>query len=296
MSMAPWRALILTMGLITVVTSIAFYFHVPDTPVQAWFLSEEERAWQVQVIREHNGSAGYGTRTIKTYQIWEALYDPATWLASFYIFLSDIPNGAATNFNTLILQGMGFTTTRDSLEMTLPAGGCEFIGCWIVSILSMFIFRNTRQVYCVFCNAIAVLCYCLLAWGPNAGSQLFGDYASNWAMPIGTVALLSNIGSNSAGFTKKLVTNGVFLLTYAAGNIVGPQTIKDSEKPTYPTGKKSMAATMAAALGMNVLLVMLNLWRNWRRNKRNEKLPPEIENPEFADLTDFENPEFRYAM
>lgn len=296
MSMDSWRALMLTMGLITLVTSVVFYFHVPDTPVQAWFLSEEERAWQVQVIREHNGSAGYGTRTIKMYQVWEALYDPATWLAGFYIFLSDVPNGASTNFNTIILEGLGFTKIPDSLKMTLVGGGAEFVGCWLTGILSMFVFKNTRQVYCVLCNAIAVLCYCLLAWGPNPGSQLFGNYASNWAAPVGMIAFLSNIGSNSGGFTKKLVTNGLFLALYSAGNIVGPQTFKGSEEPNYPTGKKSMAATMAASLGMNVLLVMLNIWRNWRRDKKDEKLPPEIENPEFADLTDFENPEFRYAM
>lgn len=296
MSMAAWRGLILTMGLITVVTSIAFFFHVPDTPVQAWFLTEEEKAWQVQVIREHNGAAGYGTRTIKVYQIWEALLDPATWLGGCYIFLSDVPNGAATNFSTIILEGLGFDTTGKSLKMTLVGGGCEFVGCWLTGIVSMFVFKNTRQVYCVLCNSAAVLCYCLLAWGPNGGSQLFGNFASNWCGPIGMIAFLSNIGSNSAGFTKKLVTNGIFLAMYAIGNLIGPQTFKTSEEPNYPTGKTSMAATMAASLLMNILLVILNVWRNWRRNKKNEKLPPEIENPEFADLTDFENPEFRYAM
>lgn len=57
-----------------------------------------------------------------------------------------------------------------------------------------------------------------------------------------------------------------------------------------------MAATTAAAFVLTLLLVSLNAWRNWVRNKQGAKLPPEIENPEFADLTDLENSEFRYTM
>lgn len=293
---APWRALVLVFGLITVLTAVIFYFHVPDTPVQAWFLNDEERTWQVELIREQNSSAGYGTRVIKKYQIWEAIIDPATWLAGAYIFLSDVPNGAATNFSTLILQGMGFESTKQSLLMTLPGGGTEFVGCFLTSVVSLYVFRNYRGFYMLLSSAAAVLCYCLLAWGPNYGSQLFGNYASSWFGPIGMIAALSNIGSNCGGYTKKLVTNGIFLLMYAAGNIVGPQTFKESEAPGYATGKTSMAATDAAALLMIALLWLLNVFRNWRRNKKNEKLPDDLENPEFADLTDLENPEFRYAL
>lgn len=295
-TIAPWRCLILIMGLITVVSSIAFYFHVPDTPVKAWFLSEEERAWQVQVIREHNGGAGYGTGIIKKYQVKEAILDPATWLAAFHILLGNVSNGATTNFASLLLKGMGFESTRDSLLMTLPGGGIELVGCVVTGFASKYIFHNNRMVYCVTSNAVSVICLCLLAWGPNNASQLAGNYISSWVGPISMIAFLSNIGSNSAGHTKKLVTNGIFLACYAIGNLCGPYSFRRSEAPYYTTGKTTMAATTAASFILTLLLVSLNLWRNWQRNKKNEKLPASIENPEFADLTDLENPEFRYAM
>lgn len=296
MSLAPWRVLIIIFGLITVLTSIVFYFHIPDTPAQAWFLTEDEREWQVQMIAEENASAGYGTPVIKTYQIKEALLDPATWLAGLYMILSDVPNGASTGFSNILLQGLGFASTEKSLLMGLPCGALCLVGCLITGICSIFLFKDHRMVYAIFFAAADVLCYCLMAWGPNQGAQLFGYLATNWTNQIGMPALMSNIASNTGGFTKMLVVDAILNIAYAVGNIVGPQAFKASEKPDYPTGKGTMAGCDAGGLVMMVALMFLNVWRNKRREKSDKKLPPGIENPEFADLTDLENPEFRYAL
>lgn len=296
-SIAPWRLLLIVFGSLTLVTSIIFYFHMPDNPLEAWFLTQDEREWHVHIIQEHNSSSRYGTPVIKAYQIKEAVLDPATWLACCYALLSMIPNGASTGFANLLIEGLGFSSVGQSLLIGTTTGGVELVGCTLIGICAMFFFKNHRTVYSVFFTAATVLGLALLAWGPNKGSQFFGFlFGANFTINVGIIALLSNISSNTGGYTKMLTVDALYYIFMCVGNLCGPQSFKDSEKPSYPTGKATMAATMAASLGVMIMLLLLNVWRNWRRDRRDEKLPPEIEDPEFADLTDLENPEFRYAL
>lgn len=294
---APWRLLLIAFGSLTLVTSILFYLHIPNNPLEAWFLSEDERAWHVHIIHEHNSSSRYGTPVIKPYQIKEALFDPATWLAFCYTFLSMMPNGSATGFSNLLLEGLGFASVDKSLLIGMTTGGAEFVGCTLTGICALLFFKNYRMVYAIAFAAANVLCFSLLAWGPNKGSQFFGFlFGANFSNNIGIIALLSNIASNTGGYTKMFTVDAIFYVSLCLGNLAGPFTFKSSESPTYPSGKTSMAATSAAALVVMVMLMLLNMWRNRCRDKADKKLPPEIEDPEFADLTDLENPEFRYAM
>jgi MFS transporter, ACS family, allantoate permease len=46
------RLMIIT-GIITILTSIAYFFLFPDSPTNAWFLTPEERAIAVQRIRSN---------------------------------------------------------------------------------------------------------------------------------------------------------------------------------------------------------------------------------------------------
>lgn len=296
-NVAPWRVLIIIFGLMTLVTSVVFYFHIPNNPSEAWFLSEDERAWHVHIIREHNASIRYGTPVIKRYQIREALFDPATWLAFAYCLLSMISNGASGGFSNILYEGLGFASVNKSLLLGIAAGGVEVVGCLLTGICSMLVFKDHRMAYALFFAAGNVLCFCLLAWGPNNGSQLFGYLVgANWTINIGIIALLSNIASNTGGYTKMFTVDAIFYFGFGIGNIVGPLSFKSSESPTFTTGKLTMATTNAVAFVMMFLLMLLNVGRNMQRNKVDKKLPSEIEDPEFADLTDLENPEFRYAM
>jgi hypothetical protein len=49
-------------------------------------------------------------------------------------------------------------------------------------------------------------------------------------------------------------------------------------------------------MGSIILTTMGILTCKNRRDRKNERLPAEFHNSEFADLTDYQNPEFRYAL
>ena len=99
-----------------------------------------------------------------------------------------------------------------------------------------------------------------------------------------------------AGHTKKITVNALFLIGYCVGNLVGPQTFIDNQAPDYAGAKIAIVVCGSVSL---VCLIAIYI-SYYLENKKRDSLPPvdmsHIENYEFADLTDKENPNFRYAL
>lgn len=288
-----WKLLYLIMGAISIVMGIVFFFYMPNSPAEAWFYTEEEKRWQVERIRDNK--QGYGSDKIKWYQVKEAFLDIHTWLYCFTVFVNNIPNGAITTMLNLLLEGFNYDK-KDSLVMALPCGGSEVVGLLLVAVASSYILPKNRLIWSCTAAACNVVCLCLVTWGPNAGAKLAGIYIYYTVSPTSYVGLVSCIASNSAGHTKKMTSAALFYIFYCVGNLVGPQTFKSSEAPEYPTGKKAMAAASCIQLFLECMVMVSYICHNIYKDRKNQRLPEDLDNPEFADLTDKENPEFRYAL
>ncbi|GKZ29584.1 hypothetical protein AbraIFM66950_005616 [Aspergillus brasiliensis] len=106
--------------------------------------------------------------------------------------------------------------------------------------------------------------------------------------------------SNMGGYTKRVTATAFVFLAYCIGNIIGPHAFLASEAPVYQTGCKLIlgcaVVQMVCAGVLRGLLV--------RRNKlRDQSMAMSMdigdgggaEEGVMADLTDFENPRFRYV-
>lgn len=88
-------------------------------------------------------------------------------------------------------------------------------------------------------------------------------------------------------------------LGYCIGNIVGPHAFLGEEAPIYPTGCKMMIGCAVGQIVIAMVLRSLLIWRNKTRD--NEAAAAGIDVDDFNDddvlndLTDFENPRFRYV-
>ncbi|WPK25151.1 hypothetical protein PUMCH_002454 [Australozyma saopauloensis] len=294
-SVEGWRILFIVTGLMTIVTGILFFLHVPDTPSKAWFLTEEEKIIHVERIRSNQ--QGYGNKHFKKHQFIEALTDINTWLFFAYAIANNIPNGALTNFASILLNSDFGFTPKQSLYMNMPTGGVEFVGC-ILLAWSVRFFKH-RMAISIFAMVIALMGSCLLAFHHNKHVRLAGYYVM-YVYPVTTICALSCFASNTAGHTKKISTNAIFLIGYCVGNLIGPQTFISKQAPTYTGGKISFVICDAFSI-LFLALIYLNYWR---LNKKKEKdlavmdlsELKQHDNLEFADLTDFENPYFRYSL
>lgn len=129
----------------------------------------------------------------------------------------------------------------------------------------------------------------------NSVGRLAGYYLTQSAATA-FVCLLSLISSNVAGYTKKTTVAAMYLIGYCAGNIIGPQTFRPKDAPRYIPAE----ITILCCWGVCLLDLAFILWYYRRLNKKNEAIRTapgyrKLDNQEFLDLTDRENPEFVYT-
>ncbi|KAL5352955.1 hypothetical protein V496_08334 [Pseudogymnoascus sp. VKM F-4515 (FW-2607)] len=291
-----WKLLFLIEGAVTVAYGVFMYFTLPDSVSTAWFLKPEERLIALaRTLKNKTGIMDNGD--FKWPQLWEALRDPQTWLLVLYTFCINLPNGALTTFQPLIIQGMGFSPLK-SILLGLPSGGVEIVFLVITSFLASYL-RNARVLLMIFNTVVStvgmVLVYCLDSQAGRMTGLVFSIvFAMN--IPIS----LSLITSNVAGFTKRSIVSSLLFVGYCVGNIVGPQFFLTSESPVYKMGITSALAGYSFSIA---LLTCLYLYYRFENKRRDELYGSEntIESDqeladELSNQTDRTITSFRYVL
>ena len=111
------------------------------------------------------------------------------------------------------------------------------------------------------------------------------------------VVALQMPSTNIGGYTKRVTATAFVFFAYCIGNIVGPQAFIGREAPIYQTGCIVMVACCLGQIVLAVLLRLLLIRRNKRRDAAAAALGQNLHDDDEAlqDLTDFENPKFRYS-
>lgn len=295
-SFANWKCVYIITGCITLLLGLISFVHIPDVPTKAWFLNEKDKIYVVERAKENQ--QGFGNQKFKMNQLKEAIFDPCSSIFFFYGMSYAIPNGGFTNFGSMLLKGDFGFSTADSLLMNMPGGGIDIIFPFMVALINYYALKNQRLISCVIVNILVVIGMCLLNFTHHRGSKLAG-YLSFYMATASSAGICSIISSNVAGNTKKIVVNMFFLVGYCTGNIIGPQTFKSTQAPGYAGAKAAMLASFAAGTLLTFSLYVIYTIRNKRKDKLVEELGDKYVVPEniaFADLTDMENPEFRYSL
>ncbi|KAL6411352.1 allantoate permease [Ilyonectria robusta] len=272
-----WRIIYVLCGGLTICWGVLLFFFLPNNILDAKRYTVEERA--MLIAQSAANRTGVFNRKIKTAQIKEVFCDSQIWLLFFFTLLNETVNGGIANFSKLIVKGF----TKDALLTTaygIPYGACTamfmFTGPYLASR-----FKNIRTIVMAVWLLPTLVAVCLF-WKldrTNKGGLLAGYYM----MPA------SNVG----GYTKRTTATAFVFLAYCIGNIIGPHAFLGSEAPIYQTGCKLIIGCTAgqAAIAMILRYVLI------RRNKMRDALGPVVEGTDdvLQDLTDFENPNFRYA-
>lgn len=145
---------------------------------------------------------------------------------------------------------------------------------------------------------IAILGMLLIVCLPISNSKgRLGGYYLTQASPTPFVAFLSLISSNVAGYTKKTTVAALYLIGYCVGNIIGPQTFRPKDAPRYVPAEITIICCWAVCL-VDMIFIY---WYCKRQNRIKEAVRSapgytRLENQEWLDLTDKENPEFVYTL
>ena len=310
-ALAAWRLVFLVIGLLTAAIGCIFLYFVPDNQLNARWLNKDDRRLAVERVRVNQ--QGIGNKHFKAYQLKEALTDPLTWAFMFYSLTADIPNGGISNFFSQLIVSFGYTPDQSLLYGT-PGGAVE-----VVSLIACGYLGDRFGNRILFgCSGLVVsmVGMILIVALPlsNDGGRLAGYYMTQ-ASPTGFVALLSLIATNVAGYTKKTTVAALYLICYCAGNIIGislyltqttllntdyragPQTFRPKDAPRYVPAE----ITIIVCYGVCILDLLFIYWYCVNQNKKKAafRARPDymkLENQEWLDLTDKENPEFTYTL
>ncbi|KAK4233458.1 putative MFS allantoate transporter [Achaetomium macrosporum] len=267
----PWKIVFLVTGLLT------------------------KEDWTLAVARVRVNQQGIGNKHFKPYQLKEALVDPMTWAFFFYAVVADIPNGGITNFFSQLIVSFGYTQEQ-SLLYGVPGGAVEVVALIINGYLGD---RFGQRLLCssggLMCAIVGMVLIVALPLSNNVG-RLIGYYMTQ-ASPTPFVALLSLVSSNVAGYTKKTTVAAFYLIGYCVGNIIGPQVFRPEDAPRYVPAE----ITIIVCWGVCLLDLYFICWWYRRQNakKAEARADPSyvrLENQEWLDLTDTENPEFEYTL
>ncbi|KAL4985754.1 major facilitator superfamily domain-containing protein [Aspergillus falconensis] len=294
-SIAPWKAVFLIFGAITIAWAFVLFWWLPDTPMNARFLSEADRRKAVTRVSEN--MTGIKNDKFKLDQFIEALLDIKCWTLVLIQITCSIPNGGVSNFGSIIIEGFGFSTLNTLLVQIIVY---VFQGVLVhLSTAGCSWFENSRTYWMVWNSALSIAGAAMArqispdnVWARFMGYCLANAYSVNF--PLTLAMSTGNIG----GFTKKTTVNALIFIGYCAGNVAGPHLFFDDEAPSYPSGFLAMlicfGVSLALALGLRYYLI----WENRRRDRLGHMdINDSLEDLDAAvlDKTDKQLLQFRYV-
>jgi len=277
---------------VTVLWAVVTFFFLPRSHAEATFFTPEEKVAAVEMVRDNN--TGIHNNTFKMDQFKEALLDPKSYFFFWFAFFGNLANSIAT-FGSLIISGFGFSSLETTL-LGMPVGGFELV-VMIVCTYIVSRFKNIRSISIVACNIIAltgsIMVYCLPL--TNKAGVLAGYYMFV-AWPTGYALSLALAGANTAGHTKKVVTNGFLMAGFCVSNIIGPKLF--TTPPRYYLGIGSCIFAFAGMIVVSILFQVYIMWLNKTRVGERKAALAVLEGrleTGFEDLTDKQNPLFVYV-
>lgn len=302
-AMAPYKIVYYLLGGLAILVGIIVLVCLPDSPVNAWILTEEERIASLERVRDDQG--GTENRKFKKEQVIETLLDVRTWLIVLATMLTDIPSGGLTNFSNIIIKNFGYTS-RQTLILATPSGIVEVISVVVCGYYSDK--KGERMLPVIYATLPTLLGVALMIGFNDSGQKgvlLFGSYLiGSFGSTLSTIYAYN--ASNTSGYTKKLTLNALTMVFFCVGNIIGTEIFQPKDAPAYIPGKAAIMVLLSAQIGVAYLLRHINVKLNIKRRaiieeiKRekgwtDDDVQKEKERRAFADMTDKQNVFFQYV-
>ncbi|KAM5344249.1 hypothetical protein ACJ41O_012786 [Fusarium nematophilum] len=295
-----WQWLFLSYAIVSLIFGAFVGWWMPDSPMRAKCFSEQDKRLMVERVRDNQ--TGIQNKTFKKEQAIEALKDPQTWCYAGIQFCTTFPTSGLGAFaNVVIKNAFNFSTLQTQLLAMV-------LGFYIIIVLlgSVYLVKKWNQniwimlgfVVPSFVGTILIMTVPNTNFSTSVGLLIcYYITLSFWsAQTLG----LSMMSRNVAGQTKKTFVIANNFIWWSAGNAAGSQVFLAKEAPKYHTA----FASHLGCYGALVLILLYFRWHLTRENNRrdamaaagNREAADERMVHAFEDLTDRENPNFRYVV
>ncbi|KAJ4393552.1 hypothetical protein N0V93_002764 [Gnomoniopsis smithogilvyi] len=263
-----YQIIFLFCGLLTVAYSIIVFWLIPDSPMEAKFLSDREKVIATERLRANQ--TGIAARKWRLDHVWETATDVKTYLWFVAITSISIASGGISTFGSLIVKSFGYDSFTTIL-FNIPFGIIQMISivgsAWlakrfqrkglVIAIMSVFPTIGAIMMITVPRNlkGVLLLGYLLISMMAGITPMIY-----NWQ------------ASNTAGDTKKKTTSAVVFVGMCLGNVIGPLLYSPDQAPLYRKGVVADLC-MFVVVGVTSGLIPVYLkFLNKRHAKRREEL------------------------
>jgi predicted MFS family arabinose efflux permease len=227
-----YQIVYLFFGLLTIAVGLATYWWAHDSPGEARYLSPEDRLKAVDRLKANQ--QGIVSHKFQFKQCIEAWLEPKYWL--FVIMIIAVNAGASVSsvFGSIILQQLVGFNPNQSVLLNMPAGALQFISILFASYLAYRYKMKSPFILGIVTIVIVgvVLLVALPKTKDHTAGLLVGYYFLQFVFAINPL-LLSWIGGNCAGQTKKATYYTTFNAANSIGNIITPYIFDAKFAPQY---------------------------------------------------------------
>lgn len=230
-SIHAWRILMIIIGGIALILTVAVYFYYPDNPTNAKFLTLEEKVWTIRRVQK-SSHASIEQKVFKKYQFIEALKDPLTWAFALFFLFNQLANNLGYQENLLFI-GIGGVSNLGSTLVSVAGGGFNVV-CAIIATVTINYVPGYSAWSALFwslpplAGSIALVS---MPWSEKLAMLACILLASTFAIPW--VIAFGWASSSCSGHTKRVTRNGIISASYAISNIISPQLWQAKDAPRY---------------------------------------------------------------
>ncbi|KAF6807831.1 2-ketogluconate transporter [Colletotrichum sojae] len=302
-----WQLLFLVLGCATCAWGVFIGWWLPDSPMAAKCFNEDQKRLMIERVRANE--TGIQNKTYKRYQMVEAVTDPVVWCYIMLQITSTLIIGGLGVFSNLIIASFGFTYLQTQL-LNIAQGAVTIIVMVGSASLATWTKQTAWVMHAWTIPAIigTAIIYSIPPSSSNRIGLLIAFYCTQFYLAEGNL-IFSLISRNIAGQTKKSTTLAMTFIGWAAGNMTAPQIFQASDAPRY---RKGFTAHFCLYVLFNLFLVLMRFLLVRRNAAKRKAAAAEHEHASegagsagsgdekiehsnaFADMTDKENPDFRY--
>ncbi|KZO89375.1 hypothetical protein CALVIDRAFT_569981 [Calocera viscosa TUFC12733] len=173
----------------------------------------------------------------------------------------------------------------------------------LMYMLIAFLITKTKQTLYVmigFCvpNIVGTIVLIAVAPSPSTKGGLVVAFYIMQCFQACNPAIFLMLSRNSAGQTKKSITYAITYIGWAGGNAIAPQIFQSIWAPRYLHSLEIHIALYGCFIITCLLTRMLLVRRNKRKQaaQASEVAVAGANSHAFEDLTDLDNPDFRYSL
>ncbi|CAZ83153.1 unnamed protein product [Tuber melanosporum] len=280
---APWRLLFILEGFPSIVMAVISYYHIPDSPADAGFLTLEQKKIarrRLLVVRDGDGDeeevimGEEEGRGVRWGQVWNAIKDVGNWVTAFMYFFCNVSFSSLPVFLPTILKDMGYTSIHAQALSAPP-----YLFAFFLVLLSTYLSDRlrSRSYPILILSLIASLGYLTLAATShiqsslNAAGALAVNYVSIFLAAGGVFSAIALVMvwnvNNSESESGRGTGMAILQVVGQCGPLLGTRLYPEDEGPYYVRGMAVCGAAMAAV----VLLVGVQRWRLNRANRERDR-------------------------